>query len=342
VWLWTWTELNKNAYRMIAVVGSLWRRHHGTAKADLIIKMLLQALSGRHDARNLGWIGGRTARLLALPIHVVPGRLAILTWNALALRRALNTCGIAFAVSLETMRVSAIASLGMNNGLTFRYDLLLKSVRIVSLDALDGRVNIVVVKAVIFAVWARTAVAILSCGKTVAIHLKASALLALASDLVWVGSLAFADLRCWGWRSRWLKCSSGWRNGRAFGHSGWSSTFERFQIVMYDEFSHWQYCTNWSLIGQGQFMKRLPENGCVRWWQCGWQMPFMNLQKVGSRARRGVSWWSCRAGETFSENGDKTAEWTANKRWRFPLKRGDIKEGPWLGLLSTWEKQDEV
>jgi hypothetical protein len=106
------------------------------------------------------------------------------TCNTLALRRALNTCGIAFAISLETTRASAITSLGMNNGLTFRYDLLLKSVRIVSLDALDGRVKIVVVKAVIFAVRARTAVALLPCGKTVAIHLKAPALLALAGDLV--------------------------------------------------------------------------------------------------------------------------------------------------------------
>ena len=75
-----------------------------------------------------------------------------MTCNTLALRRALNTCGIAFAISLETTRASAITSLGMNNGLTFRYDLLLKSVRIVSLDAFDGRVKIVVVKAVIFAV----------------------------------------------------------------------------------------------------------------------------------------------------------------------------------------------
>ena len=82
------------------------------------------------------------------------------------------------------MRVSAITSLGMNNGLTFRYDLLLKSVRIVSLDALDGRVNIVVVKAVIFAVRTSTAFALLSRRKTIAIHLKAAALFAFAGYLV--------------------------------------------------------------------------------------------------------------------------------------------------------------
>ena len=107
-----------------------------------------------------------------------------MTRNALALRRALNASRVALAITFEAMRILAIASLRMYDSLPFRYDLLLKSVRIVSLDAFDGRVKIVVVKAVIFAVRARTAVALLPCGKTVAIHLKAPALLALAGDLV--------------------------------------------------------------------------------------------------------------------------------------------------------------
>jgi hypothetical protein len=48
--------------------------------------------------------------------------------------------------------ILAIAPLGMNDSLPFGNNLLLKSVGIVGLDALDGSMNILVVKAVIFAV----------------------------------------------------------------------------------------------------------------------------------------------------------------------------------------------
>jgi hypothetical protein len=50
------------------------------------------------------------------------------------------------------MRISAITSLGMDYGLALRNDLLLKSMWIVGLDALDGRKNIVVVKTIVLAV----------------------------------------------------------------------------------------------------------------------------------------------------------------------------------------------
>ena len=102
--------------------------------------------------RKLGRVSGRATRLLSLSILVVARGLAILTSDALALGRALNTGGIAFAISLETMGVLAIASLRMNDSLSFGYDLLLKSMGIVSLDALYGRMKIVVMKTIIFAV----------------------------------------------------------------------------------------------------------------------------------------------------------------------------------------------
>ena len=82
------------------------------------------------------------------------------------------------------MRIPAITSLGMDDGLALGYDLLLKCMWIVGLDVLDGRMNIVVVKAVIFAVRTCTTFALLSRSKTVTIHLKASAFFALASNLV--------------------------------------------------------------------------------------------------------------------------------------------------------------
>jgi hypothetical protein len=82
------------------------------------------------------------------------------------------------------MGVLAVASLGVYDSLSFGYDLLLKSVGIVGLDALYGRMKIVVMKAIIFAVRTRTAFALLSRSKTITIHLKASALFAFAGYLV--------------------------------------------------------------------------------------------------------------------------------------------------------------
>ena len=83
---------------------------------------------------------------------IVARRLAILTSDALALRRALNASRVALAIPFEAMRILAIASLGMNNGLSFGNDLLLKSVGIVGFDTLYSCMNIVVVKTIIFAV----------------------------------------------------------------------------------------------------------------------------------------------------------------------------------------------
>lgn len=72
----------------------------------------------------------------------------------------------------------------MDDSLSFGYNLLLKSVGVVGLDSLDGRMDVVVVKAVIFAVRARTTFALLSRREAITIHLKAATLFALAGDLV--------------------------------------------------------------------------------------------------------------------------------------------------------------
>jgi hypothetical protein len=133
---------------------------------------------------SLGSAGGGTARLFALSILVITRRFAVLTRNTLALRRALNASRVALAIPFEAVRILAIASLGMDDSLPFGYDLLLKSVRIIGLNALDGCKNIIMVKAVIFAVRTSTAFALLSRRKTIAIHLKAAALFAFAGYLV--------------------------------------------------------------------------------------------------------------------------------------------------------------